>query len=43
MYSFFNLEIPQLRRLSDINYVTEKLVLDLSEAQAAENLVNTIK
>jgi hypothetical protein len=38
-----NSEIPQLRKLEDLEYVTEMMALDLSDAQAAEKLINTIK
>lgn len=43
MYMFSYAEIPQLKSLEDIQYVTEKLALELSEAQAAERLIMAIK
>lgn len=42
-YAASHADIPQLTSLQDIEYVTDKLALDLSDAQAAEKLVTIIK
>ena len=36
-------DIPQLKSLSDVNYVVDKLDLGLSQAQAAEKIVQVVR
>ena len=43
MYNVVDIEIPQLTGLAKIEYVTDKMALELSELQAAENIHHAIK